>query len=61
MSTEEGIAALRAEVAALGRRLSCLTGRVTVMNNRLKDQDGLITAVHAFKLGMGDWRTHGPR
>jgi hypothetical protein len=46
------VEALAAEVAALSRKVSTLTGRVTVMGNRLNHQDGLISAVAAFKLGL---------
>lgn len=51
MSVAE-VEALRAEMAALSRKVSTLTGRVTVMGNRLNHLDGLISAVAAFKLGM---------
>jgi hypothetical protein len=44
--------ALAGQVAALSRKLSCLTGRVTVMGNRLNASDGLISSVAAFKLGL---------
>jgi hypothetical protein len=39
------------QVAELSRKVSCLTGRITVLGNRL-DESGPVVLTHVFRLGM---------
>ena len=48
----DGLQALADEVAALSRKVSCLTGRLTVLGNALKHEGGLVPVTAAFQLGM---------
>ncbi len=40
------------QVAELSRKVSCLTGRVTVMGNRLDAEGGPVELAHVFRLGL---------
>jgi hypothetical protein len=40
------------QVAELSRKVSCLTGRVTVMGNLLDAEGGPVELAHVFRLGL---------